>query len=173
VGEELNSIDLEALSLSAGEGRHLDAGVAPEGLELAGQDYELDPNPAPAKLDISRSASGFAMRIRFDGEAVGPCMRCLAEARVPVAVEAREVDHPGAEDEELRSPYVDEGVLDIRAWVHDALALALPAKLLCRADCAGLCPVCGESLNDADPADHAHNPGGDPRWDKLRELRLD
>jgi len=173
VGEQFNSIDLEGLSLSTGEGRHLDAEVAPEGLELADQGYELEPKPAPAKLDISRSASGFAMRLRFEGEAVGPCMRCLAEARVPVFVEAREVDHPRAEDEELRSPYVDEGVLDVEAWAHDALALALPAKLLCRADCAGLCPVCGVSLNDADPAEHEHDSGGDPRWAKLRELKLD
>jgi hypothetical protein len=30
--------------------------------------------------------------------------------------------------------------------------------------------VCGESLNDADPADHEHDTGGDPRWAKLREL---
>jgi uncharacterized protein len=173
VGEPFNSIDLEGLSLSAGEGRHLDAAVAPEGLELAGEGYELEPRPAPAKLDVSRSAAGFAMRLRFEGEAVGPCMRCLAEARVPVAVEAREVDHPRATDEELRSPYVEEGVLDVKAWAHDALALALPPKLLCRADCAGLCAVCGEPLNDADPEAHRHDSGGDPRWAKLRELKLD
>ena len=77
-------------------------------------------------------------------------MRCLADAAVAVEVEAREVDQPVTDDEELRSPYVHEGVLDlIGAWAHDALALAVPQQLLCRPDCAGLCPVCGESLNDA------------------------
>jgi uncharacterized protein len=44
---------------------------------------------------------------------------------------------------------------------------------LCREDCAGLCAVCGESLNDADPEDHRHGGGGDPRMAKLRDLKLD
>ena len=39
-------------------------------------------------------------------------------------------------------------MLDLRAWARDALALALAGEqILCRADCAGLCPVCGENLN--------------------------
>jgi uncharacterized protein len=113
------------------------------------------------------------MRLRFEGAAAGPCMRCLEPARVPVSVEVREVHEERAADEELRSPYVTDGILDVAAWSHDALALALPSKLLCRADCAGLCPVCGSSLNDADPADHEHGSGGDPRWAKLRELKLE
>ena len=100
-------------------------------------------------------------------------MRCLVDARVPVEVEAREVDQPRAGDEELRSPYVKDDVVDLGTWARDALALELPASLLCRSDCAGLCQVCGESLNDADPADHRHESGGDPRWSKLRELKLD
>jgi uncharacterized metal-binding protein YceD (DUF177 family) len=29
------------------------------------------------------------------------------------------------------------------------------------------------SLNDADPADHEHESGGDPRWSKLKELKLE
>ena len=53
------------------------------------------------------------------------------------------------------------------------LRLALPFQLLCRPDCKGLCPVCGVSLNDADPAEHEHGAEPDPRWAKLRELKLD
>jgi uncharacterized protein len=68
---------------------------------------------------------------------------------------------------------VTEGELDVAAWAHDALVLALPAQLLCRPDCRGLCPVCGAPLNDADPADHRHAAAGDPRWAKLSELRFD
>ncbi len=54
-------------------------------------------------------------------------MRCLGPAAVAVDVEAREVNQRGTEDEELRSPYVDEDVLNVGALAHDALALALPA----------------------------------------------
>jgi uncharacterized protein len=100
-------------------------------------------------------------------------MRCLEPAEVAVEVDAREVDQPSSRDEELLSPYVTEGVLDLNAWAHDALALALPSQIRCRPDCAGLCPICGESLNDAEPGAHDHPADPDPRWAKLRELKLD
>ena len=88
-------------------------------------------------------------------------------------IDAREVDQPPSRDEELRSPYVSEGNLEVDRWANDALVLALPAKPLCRPDCAGLCAVCGESLNDSAPEAHKHNTGGDPRMAKLRDLKLD
>ncbi len=55
--------------------------------------------------------------------------------------------------------------------MRDALALALPAQIVCRPDCLGLCSVCGANLND-DP-EHAHERAPDPRWAKLSELKLD
>jgi DUF177 domain-containing protein len=101
-------------------------------------------------------------------------MRCLEPAGLEAEVDAREIDQPEAEDEELRSPYVDDGnQLDLGRWARDAAILAVPTRILCRADCAGLCPVCGESLNDADPSDHEHGEARDPRWAKLDELKLD
>ena len=90
-----------------------------------------------------------------------------------MGIDAREVDQPATGDDELRSPYVSDGELDVEHWANDALVLALPEKPLCRADCAGLCGVCGESLNDADPEAHRHETGGDPRMAKLRDLKLE
>jgi uncharacterized protein len=58
-------------------------------------------------------------------------------------------------------------------WVRDALLLALPTRLLCRDDCRGICSVCGADLNSADPDEHRHESIGDPRWEKLRELKLE
>jgi uncharacterized protein len=98
-------------------------------------------------------------------------MRCLDPARIALEVDALEVDQPASRDEELLSPYVSDGILDVTSWARDALALALPQQLICRPDCAGLCPVCGQSLNDADPAAHDHPREPDPRWAKLRELQ--
>ena len=99
-------------------------------------------------------------------------MRCLEDAAVEAEVDAREVDQADTEDEELRSPYVVDDELDLGRWAHDAAVLALPARILCRPDCAGLCPTCGESLNDADPRPRARH-RADPRWAKLKELKLD
>ena len=166
-------IDLARLALSPGQGRRLELEVDPGGLELGGNEYLFGETPVATRLDVSRTAAGYAMRLRFSGELTGPCVRCLDPAAMEIAVDAREVDQPASQDEELLSPYVSEGILDLSGWARDALALALPAQILCRADCAGLCPVCGESLNDADPAAHEHESAGDPRWEKLRELRLE
>ena len=166
----MTTIDLDRLSLSYGEGRRLDVPLRPGGLSLGGQQYGSSPETVDASLDVSRTSTGYAFRLRFPLRLEGPCMRCLEAAGVELSVDAREVDQPAGGDEELVSPYVDEGVLDVGGWARDAIALAVPGQLLCREDCAGLCSVCGASLNDADPAEHRHEEGGDPRWAKLREL---
>src|SRR3954451_4816318 len=168
-----HSLDLSRFALHPGEGRRLDLDVDPGGLDLAGQQYAVRSGTVPARLDLSRTAAGYAVRMRFTTHVEGPCMRCLEDADVAVEVDAREIDQRRTADEELTSPYINEDELDLAAWAHDALALAMPFQLLCRPDCRGLCPVCGVSLNDADPGEHDHGGEPDPRWEKLRELKLD
>jgi uncharacterized protein len=167
------TIELARIAPSPGDGKRLELELEPGSVRLGADQYEFDPRSVPARLEVSRTATGHALKLDFSGEVVGPCMRCLEPARVPVEVAAREVDQPGTDDEELRSPYVSDGELDLNAWAHDALVLSLPEQLLCRADCAGLCAVCGESLNDAEPGAHDHPREPDPRWAKLRQLKLD
>ncbi|HEY8467155.1 MAG TPA: DUF177 domain-containing protein [Solirubrobacterales bacterium] len=169
----LNTIDLDGLALKPGQGRRLDVEVRPDDLELGGQTYGVETGTIAARLEVSRTSAGHALHLTFASKLEGPCMRCLEASSFAVAVDAREIDQPGAADEELTSPYVDHGVLDVRAWAHDAIALSLPQTLLCRPDCVGLCPVCGVSLNEVDPATHKHEEELDPRWAKLRELRFD
>ena len=167
-------IDLGRFSLAYGDGKRLDLPVSIGPVELGGQSYRLLPASTQVRLDISRPARGYAFRMRFPLSVEGPCMRCLEPAATATEVDAREIDQRDTDDEELRSPYVDEeDALDLGRWAHDAAVLALPARVLCRPDCAGLCPVCGESLNGADPADHEHGGGTDPRWAKLDELKRD
>jgi DUF177 domain-containing protein len=166
-------IDLARLSLTHGQGTRLDLSVPLEALGLGGQTYVPRGDSAEARIDVSRPSNGYAFRLRFPLRVEGPCMRCLEGAAVETEVDAREVDQSSTDDEELRSPYVVDDELDLGRWAHDAAILALPTQILCRPDCAGLCPVCGESLNDADPEDHKHGSGGDPRWAKLKELELE
>lgn len=165
------TIELTRIAPSPGDGRRLELDLEPGAVRLGDDEYELSPPATPVRLEVSHSASGYAMRLTFAGELAGPCVRCLGPARVAIEVEAREVDQPHTDDEELRSPYVTEGELDLTRWAHDALVLALPQQVLCRPDCAGLCAVCGRSLNDAAPGSHDHPSEPDPRWDKLRELQ--
>jgi uncharacterized protein len=166
-------IDLSRLSLSHGEGRRLDLPVWLEPLELAGQRYAVSPETVDARIDVSRPSGGYAFRLRFPLHIEGPCMRCLEGAALETEVDAREVAQDNTDDEELRSPYVENEQLDLGRWAHDAAVLAIPTQFLCRPDCAGLCPVCGESLNDADSAEHEHESAPDPRWAKLKELKLE
>jgi uncharacterized protein len=163
--------ELATLGLSPGEGRRLELSVQIAPLELGGQRYTV-PSPVGVVLDVGAMTShGFSLRLRFTSPLAGPCMRCLTEAAPLVAVDAREIDQPGG-GEELDSPYVDCTLLALSTWAHDALSLAAPAQLLCREDCLGLCPQCAANLNEAGP-DHHHETAPDPRWAKLRELRLE
>jgi uncharacterized protein len=147
--------------------------VDPGRLELGGEAYAPAGAPVDARLDLSRTATGHALRLRYAVDLWGPCVRCLEPGQVRIEVDAREVHQPAGGDEELESPYVSEDELRLADWARDALALAMPDRFLCRPDCAGLCAVCGESLNEAEPGAHDHPKEPDPRWAKLRELKLD
>ncbi len=164
--------DLGALCLSAGEARRIQLEVPLSGLRFGEDFYAAVPPQVPVRLDISRMVhGGYSLRLRFSAALRGPCMRCLGDAEPSTTVDAREVDQPGG-GEDLASPYVRGQELDVAGWARDAFALALPVQVVCRVDCAGLCPVCGEDLNRAGP-EHAHDPPPDPRWAKLRELKLE
>ena len=169
---QTHDFDLAGLRLTAGEGRRLTLEVPIEPLVLGSERYAAEPASVPVDLSVSRmTGGGYALRIAFSAAVSGPCMRCLKPAAPLVDVEAREVDRPGGGDE-LDSPYVTDETLDLAGWVRDAFALAIPAKILCREDCAGLCPICAADLNEAGP-DHHHESEPDPRWAKLRELKLE
>jgi uncharacterized protein len=165
--------DLARLGLTSGEGRRLDLHVHVEPFSFGGQEYAASPDVIPVRVDVSRTTgAGWALRLRFAVSVSGPCMRCLEAAEPRFDVEAREVEQPGAGDDELSSPYVnDDGELDLSGWAHDALALTLPTQITCDAECAGLCAQCGANLNE-DP-EHAHEPEPDPRWAKLSEIRFE
>jgi uncharacterized protein len=170
MAQRTDIFDVGQLGLASGEGRSLDLDVPVDAFDFGGQRYEVAGGAVEARLDVSHTVSGYAFRLRFGAALDGPCVRCLEAADHEVEVDAREIDQPRG-GEELSSPYFEEGQLDMRAWARDALALALPAQIVCREDCAGLCSVCGENLNRA--PDHAHEREPDPRWAALRELKFD
>lgn len=119
---------------------------------------------------MTKASTGTVFDLRFRARLHGPCFRCLGDAVLDLPIDAREYQAtaPG-ESEDLRTPYVTDDKLDLAMWSHDAIALALPDKILCRPDCAGLCPVCGKNLND-EP--HTHEEvASDSRWSALEALR--
>jgi uncharacterized protein len=166
----VTTFNLRTVRLQSGEQFRDVKEVELEPLELGGQRYVPIPEKPEAALTLTRMSSGLMLELELAVRLVGPCMRCLADAGVPLEIRAREYQatSPG-ESDELKTPYVEDDKLDLSAWARDAVALALPDKILCREDCAGLCPVCGLDLN-VEPHEHGESEP-DSRWAKLAELR--
>ena len=166
----MTTLDLRSLRVRSGEQFRDEREIELEPFELGGQRYLPVPRAVPAELTITRASTGTVFQLRFHARLHGPCFRCLDDAVLDVDVAAREyqAESPGG-DEELQTAYVHDDKLDLSSWARDAIALELPDKILCRPDCAGLCPVCGKNLND-EPHDHGE-PEPDSRWAALAELR--
>jgi uncharacterized protein len=168
----VTTVDLRRFRLRPGDVRREELEVETEPFFLGGQRYELVPGLVPVQLEISQASGATVFELRFDTPLSGPCMRCLGHAEVPVSVRARELHDPdAASGDELRSDYVVDDRLELSAWVRDTIALTLPEQILCRPDCAGLCPVCGKDLN-VEPHEHV-DAATDPRWAALQQLRDD
>ena len=165
----VTTFDLRRLKLRSGEQFRDEQEIELEPLELGGQRYLPVPEKVPAELTITRAASGTVFELAFHVRLHGPCFRCLEDAVLDLPISAREYQATSPEDDELATPYLENDVLDLSAWARDALALELPDKILCKADCAGLCPVCGKNLS-REPHEHDED-ATDSRWAALAELK--
>jgi uncharacterized protein len=166
----VKSFNLRSVKLRSGEEYRDEIDLELTPLEYGGQRYVPIPEKVPAELVVSRASTGTVFQLRFNARLHGPCYRCLDDAVVDIPVDGREYQatSPG-ESDELRTPYLVDDKLDLDVWARDAIALALPEQILCRTDCAGLCPVCGKDLN-VEPHTHEEE-RADPRWAALAELR--
>jgi uncharacterized protein len=165
----MTTFDLRKLRLRSGDQGRERVEIELETLVLGGQEYEPRPNPVPAELTVTRASSGTVLELALDVSLEGPCFRCLQDAELALELRLREYEATKAESDDERTEYLDDDQVDLSAWAHDAIALALPDKILCRPDCAGLCPVCGKDLN-AEPHEHVDE-RTDPRWAALESLR--
>ena len=166
----VTTFNLRTLKIRSGEQFRDEREIQLQPLELGGQRYLPVPEKVPAELTITRASTGTVFELAFHVRLHGPCFRCLEDAVLDVPISAREYqDATPDADEELRTPYLEADKLDLSAWARDALALELPDKILCRPECAGLCPVCGKNLND-EPHEHDEE-ASDPRWSALAELK--
>jgi uncharacterized protein len=166
----VRSFNLRQARLRSGEEYRDEIELELEPFELGGERYLPVPDKVPAQLAIAKASTGTVFELGFNSRLHGPCFRCLDEAVLEIQIAAREYQATNPEgSDELRTPYLRDDNLDLAAWSRDAVALALPDKILCRADCAGLCPVCGKNLND-EPHEHEDEPA-DSRWAALGQLR--
>lgn len=126
---------------------------------------------APLVLDVvlERVPDGVVVHGTVHGVYHAQCSRCLRPLTRTFDTAVRELFEPEPLDGQT---YPLEGEeIDLELPVRDTVLLDLPVAPLCREDCAGICPVCGNDRND-NPCD-CDDTLPDPRWDALRELHLD
>jgi uncharacterized protein len=167
----MTSFDLRQAKLRPGEEHREAIDVELPAFEFGGERYIPVPNEVPAELVVTRAVTGTVFTLAFTTRLHGPCYRCLGDAVLEVPIRVREYQASSPDDEELSTPYLVENRLELSDWARDAVVLALPDKILCRPDCAGLCPECGKNLND-EPHEHEET-APDSRWAALEALKDD
>jgi uncharacterized protein len=167
-----DAIDLEKLGLKSGGGWHDDVLVSRHAFVFGEQQYEPSEQTSSISVQVSRTTSGWVVRVRFTATINGPCMRCFDDQGFTVEVDQTEVHEPQLE---LDSEYVEDNDFDLAGYVHDTIGLALPQSMSGELDADSDCLLCGRSrqeLQQIGITDQADTEGADPRWAKLRELEL-
>lgn len=139
-------IDLRALEHGSVE---IAGSLAPDDPRLEGLDVEL---AKPVRVTGQLAGAGPG-RYYWHGELAatvrGVCRRCLTPVDVAMAVPVGVMftDHPSADDPSAWVIEPHATVLDLSQPVREELILSAPTYVVCREDCRGLCPGCGEDLN--------------------------
>jgi uncharacterized protein len=130
------------------------------------------------RVNLTRTDRGILVEGVLHTEVELTCSRCLELFRCPLTLKITEEYFPTVDvvsgtplaiPDELGSFTIDENhELDLTEAVHQYALLAVPMKPLCRPDCAGLCPICGQNLNLGECQCLPQE--ADPRWAKLRRI---
>ncbi len=130
-----------------------------------------------AYVTLEKASRQILLRARLTSNASFQCDRCLDEFKKEISPAFQVVyvwdvqDHSAEGDEDIRTLTSDTNIIDISDAVRDSVLLAVPLKLLCREDCAGLCQRCGKNLNHTANRSCDCSPGeDDSRWNKLAGL---
>lgn len=136
-------------------------------------------SPVAVEGVVERADPGFRLRARVRYQRSLLCDRCLRTFAEPVdeELETLLVEAGGSQETGERQLSGDEfGVqavageeFDSAELVLEQLQLGMPAKPLCRPDCAGICPACGADL--ANEPCRCAAPAADPRWQALAALK--
>ena len=162
----------QLLKESIGSARDYEAG---ELIEVTG---DSSGTGVQGKVRLLRTHQGVLVKGELRAEVGLNCSRCLSLFHYPVTLKIEEeylptIDIasgvPLSSSEEPGSFIIDEHhVIDLTEAIRQYSLLAIPIKPLCREDCAGLCPSCGQNLNQG--------PCGCPpraanhRWSELSKL---
>ena len=152
-----------------------------EDLDLdLGDDLSLA-RPADARFRLTRTNRGLLVDGDVRASLAETCSRCLRPIQVEVAQDIDEEALPSVDlasgapldhsDEPEVARLTGHHEIELEPFVREAIQLAVPIAPLCRPDCPGLCPECGEELSSG-PHDHGEV-AIDPRLEALKAFRVD
>ena len=114
-----------------------------------GEELTLAPFTCTARFD--RTPQGLVLQADFAGRLELECVRCLEPFEQALHSQVTELyafDNRSVTESNLLVP--EDGQIDLEPLLREYALLEIPIKPLCRPDCKGLCPVCGENLNQHD-----------------------
>jgi len=125
------------------------------------------------EVTLIRTNRGLIAKGEITASVTGPCSRCLKAIDYEVNYDFEEECLPSVSTSEALSlPDQTDGItiddshmLDLSEVMRQYTLLTVPAKPLCRPDCAGICPSCGHDLNQGPCQCPSH--AYDQRWSKL------
>lgn len=133
--------------------------MAQDGYELGEHEFAL-PDGLDYDLMLTNAGEGILATGIVRGRVVGTCDRCLEPAEFELAAEVdeyflfhapSETDSLGEDEEDVDFSLVgDDHTIELSDAIESAVMMETPFVVLCREDCKGLCPVCGENLNERD-----------------------
>jgi uncharacterized protein len=132
-----------------------------------------DINSVKGEITLIHTNRGLMAKGEIKASVTGTCSRCLKAIDYEVNYDFEEECLSNVSASETLSLLnqtdnitIDESqIVDLSEVIHQYTLLAVPAKPLCRPDCAGICPSCGHDLNQG-PC-HCQSHVYDQRWSKL------
>ncbi len=115
--------------------------------EVRLQDLELQ--NVTGSITITRTAQGLLTQVELDAHTTTECMRCLEPVALTLSPKFTELyafSKKTVTDSGLILP--ESGQVDLGPLIREYMLLEIPIKPLCKPDCKGLCPVCGENQNE-------------------------
>jgi uncharacterized protein len=106
---------------------------------------------------VGRTPQGILVQGQFQGRAPAECVRCLSGFEQPLHATFDELyafDKRSVTESGLILP--EDANIDLEPLVRDYLLIEMPISPLCREDCKGLCPICGQNLNE-ETGEHIHS----------------
>ncbi len=118
---------------------------------------------------VTRTPQGILLQAEFKAQTTLECVRCLTEFQQSLDINFTELyafSKRYVTDSGLLMP--ETGIIDLAPVMREYIVLEIPISPLCRPDCKGLCPICGNNLNES-TCNH-EGESGDPRLASLKKL---